>query len=199
MNPGIVGRIYHIEASARYIDAENDWVAAVPDAVRCRRYPLHRKSGQAEFVVPNGTWIRIGDNTQIQFIGLDLDVSEVDVASGLARFYNKDDNLVIKSTSPFGYVLVYPGGVFDYYVGENSVEIVPIKGRITFVHTTTNTRYELSPGNPSILADQNQVSSGEGGVDPGWDEWNRSRESFWASRAKCDWPISSISSTCPSS
>lgn len=189
-SPVMVGRIYHIEGPLlRYIDAENDWVAAVPDAPFGAGDTLYTGSqGQAEFVVPNGTWIRIGDNTQIQFIGLDLDVSEVDVASGLARFYNKDDNLVIKSTSPFGYVLVYPGGVFDYYVGENSVEIVPIKGRITFVHTTTNTRYELSPGNPSILADQNQVSSGEGGVDPGWDEWNRSRESFWASRANVTGP-----------
>ena len=56
--------------------------------------------GQAELIVPNGTWIRIGDSTQVQFIGLDSDVSEIDVGAGLARFYNKDKDLVIKSNKP---------------------------------------------------------------------------------------------------
>ncbi len=30
-------------------------------------------------------------------------------------------------------------------LGENSVEVVPVKGRITFVHFATNERYEISP------------------------------------------------------
>jgi hypothetical protein len=184
-SPVMVGRIYHIEGSLlRYVTAENDWVAAVKDAPFGAGDTLYTGSqGQAELIVPNGTWIRVGDNTQVQFIGLDPDVSEVDVAGGLARFYNKDNDLVIKATSPFGYVLVYPGGAFDYYVGENSAEVVPVKGKITFVHAATNARYEISPGNPSILADQNQVTSQDGGVDPNWDEWNRTRESFWAPKA----------------
>jgi|GEM_PF-496254 len=189
-SPVMVGRIYHIEGSLlRYVAAEDDWVAAIVDAPFGAGDTLYTSNqGQAELFVPNGTWIRMGDNTQVQCIGLDADVSEIDVASGLARFYNKNDTLVIKSTSPFGYVLVYPGGVFDYYVGENSAEIVPVKGKITFVHTSTNARYEISPGNPSILADQNQVSSGEGGVDPGWDEWNRGRESLWAAKTNITGP-----------
>ncbi len=186
----IVGRIYHIEGSLlRYITAEDDWVADVVDAPFGTGDTLYTgNQGQAELVVPNGTWIRISDNTQVQFIELDSDIAEVDVASGLARFYNKDDNLVVKATSPFGYVIVYPGGAFDYYVGENSVEVVPVKGRITFVHFATNERYEISPGNPSILADQDQVASGDGGIDPGWDEWNRGRESFWASKTNITGP-----------
>jgi len=189
-SPVMVGRIYHIEGSLlRYVTAENDWVAAVKDAPFGTGDTLYTGSqGQAELVVPNGTWIRIGDNTQTQFIGLDSDVSEVDVAAGLARFYNKDNDLVIKATSPFGYVLVYPGGVFDFYVGENSAEVVLVKGKITFVHAATNARYEISPGNPSILTDQNQVTSQDGGVDPIWDEWNRTRESFWASKANITGP-----------
>jgi len=186
----MVGRIYHIEGSLlRYVTAENDWVAAVKDAPFGTGDTVYTGSqGQAELVVPNGTWIRIGDNTQVQFIGLDSDVSEVDVAAGLARFYNKDNDLVIKATSPFGYVLVYPGGVFDFYVGENSAEVVLVKGKITFVHAATNARYEISPGNPSILTDQSQVTSQDGGVDPIWDEWNRTRESFWASKANITGP-----------
>jgi hypothetical protein len=44
--------------------------------------------GMAELIDPNGTWIRIGNSTQIQFITLDTDLAEMDVASGVARFYN---------------------------------------------------------------------------------------------------------------
>jgi hypothetical protein len=184
--PVVVGRVYHIEGDLlRYVPEENDWVAAVRDAPFSAGDTFYTgNDGMAELIVPNGTWIRIGDNTQVQFIGLDSDVSEVDIAAGLGRFYNKDKDLVIKATSPFGYVLVYPGGVFDFYVGENSAEVVALKGKITFVHATTNARYEVSPESPSILADQSQVSSGDSGIDPTWDGWNRTRESFWASKGR---------------
>ena len=188
--PVIVGRVYYIEGSLlRYVPAENDWVALVNDAPFGTGDTLYTgNQGMAELIVPNGTWIRIGDNTQIQFIALDADVAEVDMASGLARFYNKDPDLVIKATSPFGYVLVYPGGVFDFYMGENSAEVVAVKGKITFVHAASNARYEVSPGNPSILADQSQVTSGDSGVDPTWDGWNKTRENFWASKANVRGP-----------
>ena len=183
-SPVMVGRIYYIEGSLlRYVASENDWVAVVRDAPFSTGDTLYSgRKGQAELGIPNGTWIRIGDNTQIQFTGLDSDVSEIDIAAGLARLYNKDSGLVIRATSPFGYVLVYPNSVFDYYVGENSAEIVPVKGRITFVHSATNARYEVSPGNPSILVDQNQVTTGYGDVDPNWDGWNRTRDNFWTSK-----------------
>jgi hypothetical protein len=138
----------------------------------------------AEMIVPNGTWIRIGDNTQIQFIALETDLSETDIASGVARFYNKSSRSVIKTSSPFGYVLANPGAVFDFYVGENSVEVVAVKGKVSFVHSATNARYDVSAGSPSILADQNQVSSGEGTVDPDWNRWNRTRENFWLTKAR---------------
>ncbi len=184
--PVMVGRIYHIEGSLlRYVTAENDWVAAVRDAPFSTGDTLYTgDKGMAELIIPNGTWIRIGDNTQIQFIALDTELAEIDVAAGVARFYNKDSDTVIKATSPFGYVLVYPGGVFDFYVGESSAEVVAVKGKISFIHTATNARYEVSAGDPSILADETQVASGDGGVDPIWDGWNKTRESFWASKAR---------------
>jgi len=122
--------------------------------------------GRAELIAPNGTWIRIGNSTQIQFIALDTDLSEIDVAAGVARFYNKGSDTVIKATSPFGFVLADPGAVFDFYVGENSVEVAAVRGKVSFVHATTDARYDVSAGFPSILADQSQVSSAEGIVDP---------------------------------
>jgi len=182
----VVGRVYHIEGDLlRYVPEENDWVAVVKDAPFGTEDTLFSGSrGRGELIAPNGTWIRIGNSTQFQVIALDTDLSEMDVASGVARFYNKSSDTVIKVTSPFGYVLADPGTVFDFYVGENSAEAVAIKGKVSFVHSATDARYDVAAGSPAILADQAQVSSGEGGVDPDWDRWNSRRESFWAAKAR---------------
>ena len=182
----VVGRIFHIEGDLlRYIPSEKDWVAVVKDAPFGTEDTLFSGSrGMAELIVPNGTWIRIGNSTQIQFIALDTDLAEMDVASGVARFYNKGSDTVIKVTSPFGYVLAYPGTVFDFYVGDDSVEVVAVKGRVSFIHSVTEAKYDVAAGSPSILADQQQVSSGEGSVDPDWDRWNTVRENFWAAKAR---------------
>jgi len=182
----VVGRVYHIEGDLlRYVPEENDWVAVIKDAPFGTEDTLFSGGrGMGELIAPNGTWIRIGHSTQIQVIALDTDLSEMDVATGVARFYNKSSNTVVKVTSPFGYVLADPGTVFDFYVGENSVEAVAIKGTVSFVHPASDARYDVSAGSPAILADQAQVSSGEGSVDPDWDRWNSRRESFWATKAR---------------
>ena len=182
----VVGRVYHLEGDLlRYVPQENDWVAVVKDAPFGTEDTLFSGSrGRAELIAPNGTWIRVGNSTQIQFIALDTDLSEIDVAAGVARFYNKGSDTVIKATSPFGFVLADPGTVFDFYVGENSAEVAAVRGKVSFVHATTDARYDVSAGFPSILADQSQVSSAEGIVDPGWDRWNIRRESFWAMKAR---------------
>ncbi len=182
----VVGRVYAIEGDLlRYVPQEKDWVTMVKDAPFGEVDTIYSGNrGMAEMIVPNGTWIRIGDNTQIQFIALDTDLSEIDVASGVARFYNKSPKSFIKATSAFGYVLAYPGTVFDFYVGENSVEAVAIKGKVTFVHTATDAQYNVAAGSPSILADSQQVSSGDGTVDPDWNRWNTTRENFWAAKAR---------------
>ena len=185
--PGMmVGRIFDIEGDLlRYVPDENDWVAVVKDAPFGTEDTLYSGSqGMAEMIVPNGTWIRIGNSTQTEFITLDTDLSEMDVASGIARFYNKGSNTVIKVTSPFGYVLADPGTVFDFYVGDNSAEVVAIEGTVSFVHSATDAKYDVAAGSPSILADQQQVSSGEGTVDADWDQWNAAREDFWAAKAR---------------
>ena len=184
--PIMVGRVYAIEGDLlRYVPEEKDWVAMVKDAPFGTEDALFSgKQGMAEMIIPNGTWIRIGQSTQIQFIALDTDLSEMDVAEGVARFYNKGSKTVIKATSPFGYVLAYPGAVFDFYVGENSVEVIAVKGKVSFVHTATDARYDATAGSPSILADASQVSSGDGTIDPDWNGWNTTRENFWAAKAR---------------
>jgi hypothetical protein len=182
----VVGRIFHSEGELlRYVPDTKDWVAVVNDAPFGTEDTLFSGSqGMAELIVPNGTWIRIGNSTQIQFVTLDADLAEIDVASGVARFYNKGSNTVITVTSPFGYVLADPGTAFDFYVGDNSVEVVAVRGRVSFVHTATEAKYDVAAGSPSILADDQRVSSGEGTVDPGWERWNMVRENFWAAKAR---------------
>lgn len=185
--PGmVVGRIYHIEGDLlRYIPDEKDWVAVDKDAPFGIEDTLYSGSaGRAELIVPNGTLIRTGNNTQIQFIALDPDLTQADVAIGVGRFYNKGTDTVVKVTSPFGDVLAYPGTVFDFYVGENSVEVVAVRGKVSFVHAATDARYDVSAGFPSIFADEKQVSPGKETVDPDWDRWNASREDFWAAKTR---------------
>ena len=181
----VVGRIFHIEGDLlRYVPEEKDWVAVVRDAPFGQEDTLFSGSnGMAELIIPNGVWIRTGNSTQIQFITLEADLAEMDVASGMARFYGKGQGAV-KVTSPFGYVLADPGTIFDLYVGENSVEVVAIKGTVSFVHQATNGRYDVAAGATSILADPQQVSLGDGSVDPDWNRWNMDRENFWLAKDK---------------
>jgi len=180
-----VGRVYYIEGELlRYVPEENDWVAVVRDAPFGTEDTYYSGSkGMAEMIVPNGTWIRTGNNTQIQFIALDPDLSEVDVASGVARIYNKGMDTIIKATSPFGYVLADPGTVFDFYVGENSAEVVAIKGTVSFIRTEGSIRYNVSAGSPSIIADQFRVAAGDGDLDPAWDRWNNNRDVLWSAKS----------------
>ena len=181
-----VGRVYHIEGDLlRYIPEEKEWVAMVKDApFETADALFSANKGMAEMTVPNGTWLRIGNSTQIQFIALEADLSEVDVAVGVARFYNKGAATVIKATSPFGYVLASPGTVFDIYAGERSVEVVAVKGAVSFVHAATDARYEVTADSPSILANASQVSPGDGTIDPDWHGWNTSRDNFWKAKAR---------------
>ena len=182
--PVLVGRVYDVEGDLlRYVPEDNDWVAVVKDAPVAAEDTFYSgNNGMAELISPNGSWVRIGDNTQIQFLSLDADLTEMDMAVGMARFYNKGTDTIIKATSPFGYVQADPGTIFDFYVGENSVEVVAIKGTVSFVQSSTEEKYDVPEGSPSIIADQDTVSSGEGVVDEDWDDWNSSRDDYWSKK-----------------
>ena len=62
-------------------------------------------------------------------LALEDDATQVDVASGVARFYNRSSQAVIKATTPFGYVIAPANTTFDLYVGNESVEVIALKGR----------------------------------------------------------------------
>jgi hypothetical protein len=54
------------------------------------------------------------------------------------RNHSERSDTVIKARSPFGYVLADPGTVFDFYVGENSAEVVAVRGKVSPVHAATS-------------------------------------------------------------
>jgi len=182
----LVGRIAHVEGQLlRYVPEEKDWVATVRDAPFGLEDSLYSEAAaRAEFIMPNNTWIRIGGSTQIQLISLRTDVTEVDLASGMGRLYNRDPQGVIRATSPFGYVVAPAGSVFDFYVGDRSLEVIALKGKVDFVLDRDQSRYEVTAGGPSMVSDGQQVTSGQGSVDADWDDWNGQRDQLWSKRTE---------------
>jgi hypothetical protein len=178
----LVGRISHVEGELlRYVPEQKDWVVAVNDSPFGLEDALYSgNDGKAEFLMPNSTWIRIGANTQVQMIALKGDATEIDVASGMARFVDRSSQAVIKATTPFGYVVAEPGSAFDLYVGDESVEVIGIQGKVDFIHDVDGAKYEVVSGAMSVLADNRQATAGEGKVDTEWDEWNNSRDTLLA-------------------
>src|SRR2546426_10657043 len=182
----LVGRIAYTEGQVlRFVPETQDWVATVKDAPFGMHDALYTDpQARAELILPNGLWVRIGASTQLQLIALTSDASEIDVASGVTRFYNTSADGVVKATTPFGAVLAEPDATFDLYVGDQSMEVLALKGDIAFIHQATNARYDVIPGSSSILANATEVASGDGTVDTAWDDWNAGRDRLWAQRAQ---------------
>ncbi len=184
--PVLVGRITSIEGQLlRYVFAEKDWVATVKDAPFGLDDALYsNEEGKAEFKLPNGTWARVGADTQIQLIALREDATEIDIAAGMSRFYNKSQSVVMKVTTPFGYAVSQPGTAFDLYVGDASAEIISLDGTVDFVLEGDQGKYTVTAGGPSIISDGKQAVEGDGNVDADWDAWNLKREELWTQRVQ---------------
>ena len=180
----LIGRIAHIEGKLlRYIEENKDWVHTVKDSPFGLDDTLYSgEDAKAEMIMPNKTWLRVGENTQIQLINLNTDATTLDVAAGLARLYNKSDDGVIKVTTPFGYVVAPAGTVFDLYVGDESLEVIAVRGNVDFVHENSRARYEVWEGSSSLIADSKETAQGNGMVDSDWDDWNDNREALWTKR-----------------
>ncbi len=184
--PGLVGRIAYIEGQIlRFVPEVKDWVIISKDAPFGLDDALYSDaSAKAEFIFPNALLVRIGASTQIQLIALKGDASEIDVASGVARFYDRNPSGMLKVTTPFGYVLAEPDSTFDLYVGDQSVEVLALSGKVDYFQEGGAASYEVSSGGPSILADATQVTNGEGTVDAQWDDWNEGRDNARTKRAE---------------
>ena len=184
--PVLVGRISHIEGQLlRYVPDEEDWVETVRDTPFGINDTLYsNKYTRAEIIMPNNTWMRIDSDTQIQLITIKDDVTEIDVISGVVRFYNKGSDAVIKAVTPLGYVMGPPGTGFDLIVDHDYVEVIASKGTVYFDHNTAGKQFEAIAGSSSIIANRRQVTAGDAVADPNWDEWNRDRDALWAKRIR---------------
>jgi hypothetical protein len=169
----------------RYVAEEEDWVAIVKDTPFGMSDALHsEKYGGAEIIMPNNTWARIDGDTEIRLIALRDDVTEIEVTSGVARFYNKGSDAAVKGVTPFGHVMAPGDTTFDLRVSDDSAEVVALKGTVYFVHQVSETRFEVIAGSSSLIADSREVTAGEAHVDPYWHAWNSKRDALWARRMR---------------
>jgi len=184
--PLLVGCISHIEGNLlRYVPNEEDWVETVRDTPFGINDTLYsNKETRAEIIMPNNTWMRIDSDTQIQLITIKDDVTEIDVLSGVVRFYNKGSDAVIQAATPLGYVMGPPGTGFDLIVDHDYVEVIASKGTVYFDHNTAGKQFEAIAGSSSIIANRRQVTAGDAVADPYWDEWNMDRDALWAKRIR---------------
>ncbi len=182
--PILVGHIDHVEGQLlRYVPENKDWVATVKDAPFGLEDALYAdKNTRAEIIMPNSTMLRIGGSTQAQLLRLAEDATEIDIASGTARFYNNSSNTIIRATTPFGQVIAPAGTVFDLYAGDESMEVIAVNGTVNYVHPSGSTKYDVRAGASSIVANRSQVTSGEGLTDASWNSWNADRDRLWQQR-----------------
>jgi len=178
----LVGRISHIEGQlSRYDPDGNDWIAMVKDAPFGVDDLLYSDSdAKAELILPNKTWVRMDNETQVQLVVLKHRVTELDLSFGRARLYNKSSAAEVNVTTPFGNVMAPAGATFDLHVDEGAVKVNALKGKVYFVHNTSDARHEVIAGSASIFADLIQVTASRGFVDRSWSEWNRNQDNRWA-------------------
>jgi hypothetical protein len=182
----LVGRISYVQGKVlRYVAEEDDWVPIAKDTPFGLTDSIHSgKGARAEIIMPNNTWARINGDTDLRLIALRTDVTEIEVDSGLARFYNKGFDAVMEARTPFGCVTGPGETTFDLCVGDGSTEVVALKGTVYFVHEATGTRVEVVAGSSSIVADNRNVTAGELRPIPSWITWNNEMDGLWAERMR---------------
>jgi hypothetical protein len=184
--PLVVGRFFYVEPHLlRFVPAEKGWVEVPVDASFAAGDDLATDDrGRVEMLVPNATVIRIDKGTRITVQALGPAVTEVDIASGVARFSNRAGNVTVRVRTPFGSVSSSSAGAFDVYVGRDAVEVVALKGKAVFAPRSGKRRYDVVPGSPSVVAGKSKIASGQIGPYPKWDAWNMARDTFWATRTR---------------
>jgi hypothetical protein len=180
----LVGHISHVEGELlRYVPDDEDWVATVEDAPCGIDDVLYTGNhAKAELIMPNNTWIRIGDNTQIHIIQLESDLTVVDIDSGIARLYNKSATATIKATTPLGSITAPPSSICDLYLEDDSIQVSALEGSVDFLHVTDSKHYGVTAGSSSLRAGYQEVASLNEIVDTGWDSWNAERDNLWEKR-----------------
>ena len=185
-NVGLIGKVSATEGQLlRYVPQVQDWVPTVKDTPFGLDDTLSSGSAsRAEIINPNNTWLRIGSDTVLHLIKLNDDFTEVDVSTGVGRLYNRSSSLMMKVTTPFGYVIVHPESTLDVYVGSETIELFTLQGKAEYVSTAGDSnKYEISLGSP-IISNGAQVAASSDAIDPQWDGWNMERNNLILTRVE---------------
>ena len=180
----LVGHITHIEGDLlRYTPDVDEWIATVKDAPCGTNDLLYANTdSRAELIMPNSTWVRLGNETHLSITELGSDVTAIDIESGTARLYNKSSVATIKASTPFGTIKAPPQTTCDLYLEDDSILITTLKGSVDFLHVANNTHYGITAGTLSIKADLNQATTSEELLDDSWHSWNAERDGLWDER-----------------
>ena len=183
-NNSLVGRIAHIEGQLlRYVPEEEDWVVAAENTPFGDYDVLYSsEDAKAEIIMPNNTLMRIGEETQVQLIELKSELTEVEVSSGSARFYNNGSKSDIKATTPFGDLVVPPEASCDLYLDDDQAEVITLKGSVEFTKTGTGGSHEVLANSSSLIVTADRVIAAAGNVDSKWNKWNSARDRLWNER-----------------
>jgi hypothetical protein len=178
----LVGRVTHVDNDVmRYVPDEEDWALVAPDTPLTAGDVFYSDvGGRAEIRFPGGVTLRMAEATKIEIDAVRRDLVAVYSDSGVIRFQTARSGGMLKVETPFGYMLAEAPAAFDLYVGDDSMEVSPLRGALTLVHGHRQTRYEISQGSPSLMVDARTVESGDGYPDPEWDQWNEARDRLLA-------------------
>lgn len=182
----LVGRISHLEGQLFHYNPDtDDWEATSQEAPFGLDDLLYAETDvKAEIIMPNNTWIRLGGETRLQLVNLKPDVTELDIAFGKARLYNKSAKTRIKATTPFGTITAPPGSTVDLSVNEKGVDIIAIKKKVYFIHNTSSDKHEIRSNSTAISAEINAVTAVPGKVEHAWKKWNQEMDALWATRMR---------------
>jgi hypothetical protein len=180
----LVGHITHIEGDLlRYTPDVDEWVATVKDAPCSTDDLLYANTdSRAELIMPNSTWVRLGNETHLNITKLGNDLTEIDIESGTARLYNKSSVATIIASTPFGTIKAPPQTTCDLYLENDSILITTLKGSVDFLHLANNTHHGITAGTLSLKADLNQATTSEELLDDSWHSWNAKRDGLWDER-----------------
>jgi hypothetical protein len=178
----IVGRISHLEGQIyRYMDVDDSWVAtSLQSPAGTQDVLLTGDASKAEIIFPNNQLLRLDENTEIEILNLDDDIGELELHSGLARFYNRGSAGKLLIETVRGTVRVEPESAVDVHADKKSVTVSAVHGEATFRSYQDGVeKIEVLSGSTSLEFREESIIAGIGPIDRKWDRWCADREGVW--------------------
>jgi hypothetical protein len=177
----LIGRMTHVEGNVlTYSEDEEDWVEAGSNTpVGAEDGFYADKDAKAELVFPNDTMLRIGEATEVEVLRIDEEATEVYIRTGIVRAYSRGLDAVMKVGTAMGYVEIPPQGIADFFVDDQSTEVVPLQEDILF-HKTVGAgapeTHRLRAGSNSLIFSVRHVETGTALTDTPWNRWCLDRD-----------------------